>query len=124
MRLILAVAFFSVACHHKAHDSFGPPIRISPGSHEGDLFIPAIVTGKVEEHGTLDKGVCSICKKQGKKSTVTMDGFASCTAMFCSASLDTYDTDGHLLPKTAAANCNTCTRYGRCSNGHTVTQVE
>ncbi len=65
------------------------------------------------QYGILQDGRCSICKMLGIRSTVTMNVFGSCTAMFCGSGH--YDEDGNFVPPKP---CNTCTRNGRCSNGH------
>ncbi len=67
------------------------------------------------ETGTLHEGKCSICEKAGVKSTVTMDGYSSCTAMYCGSGF--YDEDGKFQAPKA---CNTCTTVGHCSRGHQV----
>jgi hypothetical protein len=79
----------------------------------------SLITGSgivdLKEVGSLQDGICSICKKKGLKSTVTMDGMMSSTAVFCGNGH--YDEDGvFVYPKP----CNTVTQYGRCSRGHTV----
>ena len=85
------------------------------------LLLPSDPEGTHPEIvGTLDDGICSVCKKLGKKSTVTMDMYSTVTAMYCGGGEDRYDEHGKLLPKPPAGGCNTATQGGRCSNGHKV----
>ena len=65
----------------------------------------------------LEEGRCDLCKRLGLRSTVTMDDWASCTAMLCGSGY--YDESGvyHV-----AKPCNTCSMHGRCSRGHVVYQ--
>ena len=71
-----------------------------------------------EDSAILIDGKCSICVKEGQKSTVTMDSFGSCTLMACSPGH--YDEDGKWV---APLPCNTCSRVGRCSRGHRVAET-
>ena len=61
----------------------------------------------------LVDGKCSKCLEEGKKSTVTCDGFASCTLAYCGGGH--YDEEGNYH---SPSDCNTCSRGCRCSNGH------
>ena len=83
----------------------------------GTTYLP-MITDKSDptlETGTLENGICSICKKQGLKSTVTMDGMMSSTAVYCGSGH--YGEKGKFVSPPA---CNAVTQYGRCSRGHTV----
>jgi hypothetical protein len=81
---------------------------------------PKVVTGNSAENvsATLIDGKCSICVKEGRKSTVTMDSYGSCTLLACSPGH--YDEDGKWV---APPPCNTCSRSGKCSNGHSVSEI-
>ena len=63
----------------------------------------------------LIDGKCSICLSEHEKSTVTMDGYGSCTLLACAPGH--YDEDGKWVPPVA---CNTCTYTGHCSRGHSI----
>lgn len=80
---------------------------------------PVEVTGVAAitvEYAELIDGKCSICMREHRKSTVTMDGWASCTLMAC-AGRNTYDENGKPVP---VEPCNTCSASGHCSNGHKI----
>ena len=66
----------------------------------------------------LHNGKCSVCEKWGVKSTVEMQMFGTATAMFCGNGH--YDEGGTFVPP---KNCNTLTRYGRCSRGHAIIEI-
>jgi len=69
---------------------------------------------------TLDHGRCSTCKRFHVESKVTMDGFVSCTAMYCGPGPTVYNEEGNVISQAASTPCNTCTEHGRCSRGHSV----
>lgn len=72
-----------------------------------------------EEYGYLENGRCSVCKAKGLKSTVKMDGVSSCTTLWCGSADPDFDEDGNPIP---SKSCNTCTTYGKCSRGHSLTE--
>ena len=66
----------------------------------------------------LEDGRCSICKRNGWKSTVTTSQASSCTVLACAPGQ--YDERGHWIePKP----CNTCWIWGTCSRGHEVVEI-
>jgi len=66
----------------------------------------------------LEDGKCSVCKRFGVNSTVTMDNFGSCTLVNCMPGH--YNENGEYV---AGPACNTCSVSGRCSRGHQVAMV-
>lgn len=72
------------------------------------------------EFGVVIGGICSVCMSEGKKSSIRMDGIASCPAVGCFSNTPAYDEDGRAIPPTPCRI--TCTRTGHCSNGHTVSE--
>ncbi len=67
------------------------------------------------QDATLVKGVCSECRRTGRRSTVRMENPTVCTLTGCERAY--YDEDGAYHPE----RCNTCVSSGKCSNGHRVT---
>lgn len=61
-------------------------------------------------------GRCSLCIRFGNESTVRLDPYGNCTAMFCGTGH--YDEKGKFH---APPECNTCRYTGACSRGHVVT---
>lgn len=58
-------------------------------------------------------GICPLCKKHGKKSTITMDGYSTSTLL---ASQGRYDEKGNYHHE----DPNTTSTGGMCSNGHNI----
>ncbi len=82
------------------------------------LLSTMILAAFLSDHGALEEGRCGACKRWGTTSTVMMDGFGACTLLHCGSGY--FDEKGVFHPPTP---CNTCTYGGRCSRGHSVSQV-
>lgn len=87
------------------------PVCGSADDHHRGMCVGA------EETAELVDGKCSICMREHRKSTVTMNPYGSSTLMYCGSGY--YDEDGKFIP---LPNCNTTIYTGRCSNGHLVIQ--
>jgi len=83
---------------------------------DGILLFLALLTSLA----TLDNGQCSTCKQFHVESKVTMSAFMSCTLLYCVGEQTVYDEKGRIIPQPEPKPCNTCTRYGMCSRGHSV----
>ena len=64
---------------------------------------------------TLHDGKCSVCERFHMISRVYMNGYLECTLMACAQGH--YDKKGNFVQPLP---CNTCSTYGRCTNGHRV----
>jgi hypothetical protein len=67
----------------------------------------------------LENGRCAVCRRLGLKSTVPIEGYCSCTTMYCSGGY--YDEDGHAVRPTES--CNTCTCTRTCSKWHVISEL-